>query len=109
MQEQVAPWCAAEGIDPPLALKLGVHAGPVIAISANDRLDYFGRTVNVAARLGGHSRGGDVVLLRELFQQASPAVTSGRPNLRIEAVTGRLRGLGSEQELVRLTVRPAAG
>jgi hypothetical protein len=41
MQAQVAPWCQAEAIDPPLALKLGGHAGPVIAISANDRLDYF--------------------------------------------------------------------
>jgi adenylate cyclase len=104
MQEQVIRWCKAEGIDPPLTLKLGVHAGPVIAISANDRLDYFGRTVNVAARLGAQSRGGDIVLLREVFEQAPPALMSERPNLRIEASSGRLRGLGSERELARLTV-----
>jgi hypothetical protein len=61
----------------------------------------------VAARLGGQSRGGDVVLLREVFEQASPVFTNERPNLRTEACTGRLRGLGSEQELVRLTVRQA--
>jgi adenylate cyclase len=104
MQEKVGPWCKAEAIDPPLTLKLGVHAGPVIAISANDRLDYFGRTVNVAARLGGQSRGGDVVLLREVFERASAGLIAKRPNLRIVPCTGRLRGLGSEQELVRLIV-----
>lgn len=53
--------------------------------------------------------GGDVVLLREMFDQASPALTSERPNLRIEACTGRLRGLGSERELVRVTVGSVEG
>jgi class 3 adenylate cyclase len=109
MQEQVGRWCLVEEISPPLTLKLGVHAGPVIAISANDRLDYFGRTVNVAARLGDQSRGADVVLLREVFEQASSALTSERPDVGVEAYTGRLRGLGSERELVRLTVGSAEG
>jgi class 3 adenylate cyclase len=104
MQEQVGSWCRAEGIDPPLVLKLGVHAGPVIAISANDRLDYFGRTVNVAARLGDQSRGGDVVLLRDVFEEASSAISSERASVHVEPCTGRLRGLAPEQELARLTV-----
>lgn len=30
--------------------KLGVHRGPVIAVTLNNRIDYFGRTVNIAAR-----------------------------------------------------------
>lgn len=35
----------------PLELKAGIHAGPSIAVNLNDRLDYFGTTVNLAARL----------------------------------------------------------
>ncbi|HLA45756.1 MAG TPA: DUF5939 domain-containing protein [Aggregatilineales bacterium] len=45
----------------PLTLKVGLHQGPCIAVNLNDRLDYFGSTVNIAARLEGQSRGDDVV------------------------------------------------
>lgn len=46
----------------PLKLKVGIHAGPCIAVTLNDRLDYFGCTVNLAARLEGISTGEDVVI-----------------------------------------------
>jgi class 3 adenylate cyclase len=36
---------------PPLRLKAGVHTGPAVAVTLNDRLDYFGSTVNLTARL----------------------------------------------------------
>jgi class 3 adenylate cyclase len=34
-----------------LALKIGIHEGPCLAVSLNDRQDYFGQTVNIAARV----------------------------------------------------------
>src|SRR5436309_14763706 len=46
----------------PLILKAGLHTGPCIAVTLNDRLDYFGSTVNLAARLEGLSSGTDVVI-----------------------------------------------
>jgi class 3 adenylate cyclase len=36
-----------------LLLKIGLHAGPCLAVMLNDRLDYFGQTVNIAARIQG--------------------------------------------------------
>ena len=36
-----------------LMLKIGIHEGPCLAVTLNDRLDYFGQTVNVAARVQG--------------------------------------------------------
>lgn len=36
-----------------LLLKIGMHEGPCLAVSLNDRQDYFGRTVNIAARVQG--------------------------------------------------------
>lgn len=50
--------------DQELTLKLGVHMGPSVVVTLNDRLDYFGSTVNMAARLQGQSAGGDIVLSR---------------------------------------------
>ena len=61
-----------------LVLTVGVHHGPAIAMTANGILDYFGRTVNLAARVAGQSLGGDVVVLRDVLAQASPAA-SRRP------------------------------
>lgn len=46
----------------PIDLKVGVHHGPCLAINQNERLDYFGSTVNLAARLGDISSGRDIVL-----------------------------------------------
>jgi class 3 adenylate cyclase len=36
-----------------LVLKIGMHEGPCLAVTLNDRLDYFGQTVNIAARVQG--------------------------------------------------------
>ena len=36
-----------------LLLKIGIHEGPCLAVTLNERLDYFGQTVNVAARVQG--------------------------------------------------------
>jgi class 3 adenylate cyclase len=108
LQGQVGAWCREQGIDPPLALKVGVHHGPAIAMTANDHLDYFGRTVNLAARVAGQSRGGDVVILRDVLDQST---LGGRDDITTESFTAGLRGLAHDQRLVRLAVAsgPPAG
>jgi len=45
----------------PLRLRIGIHTGPSVAVTLNDRLDYFGTTVNLASRLSGLSQGDDMV------------------------------------------------
>jgi len=55
-----------EGVEP-LVLKAGIHMGPCIAVTLNDRLDYFGSTVNMAARLEGQSYGSDIIISRALY------------------------------------------
>jgi len=52
----------------PLQLKAGLHTGPCIAVTLNDRLDYFGSTVNLAARLEALSSGNDVIISRPVFE-----------------------------------------
>jgi class 3 adenylate cyclase len=36
-----------------LLLKIGIHEGPCLAVVLNDRQDFFGQTVNIAARVQG--------------------------------------------------------
>src|SRR5438132_631826 len=56
----------------PLNLKAGLHVGPCIAVTLNERLDYFGSTVNLAARLEGQSTGEDIVISSDVY--ADPGV-----------------------------------
>jgi class 3 adenylate cyclase len=77
----------------PLGLKCSVHCGPCLAIRQNDRLDYFGTTVNTAARLCSVSRGSDIVTTDAVlgnFSAASLAEGRAGPDRAV------LRGLGSE-------------
>src|SRR5262245_51065504 len=61
IQQKVAEFNAGQG-QGGIVIKLGLHKGPCIAVTLNERLDYFGSTVNLAARLQGQSGGGDIVL-----------------------------------------------
>lgn len=54
----------------PLVLKAGLNTGPCIAVTLNDRLDYFGSTVNLAARLEGLSSGADVIISGSVYEDA---------------------------------------
>ena len=105
LQEDVTAWCLKQDIEPPLVLKVGVHHGPAIAMTANGRLDYFGRTVNLAARIADSSRGGDVVMLRQVLDEADRSFIDGR--VTTESFTTRLRGIDDDQYLVRLAVTDA--
>ena len=63
-QQQLADPNSAQ----PLTLKAGVHVGPCIAVTLNERLDYFGSTVNLAARLEGQSTGEDIVISTDVYE-----------------------------------------
>jgi class 3 adenylate cyclase len=43
---------AGRGTDD-LVVKIGIHEGPCLAVMLNERQDYFGQTVNIAARVQG--------------------------------------------------------
>ena len=85
-----------------LVVKLGLHMGPCIAVTLNERLDYFGSTVNMAARLQAQSEGGDIVVSAEA--SADPAL---RPMLETLTLTEENVVLKGYSEAVRfLRVRP---
>ncbi len=74
MQARIAEFNKSQGTaaGEELVIKLGIHVGPSVVVNMNDRLDYFGSTVNMAARLQGQSDGGDIVISRTVADD--PAV-----------------------------------
>ena len=53
-------------------LKIGVHRGASIAVTLNERLDYFGQTVNIAARVQNLADGDEICITEEVY--GAPAV-----------------------------------
>ena len=45
-----------------IMLKIGAHVGECLAVTLNERLDYFGRTVNLAARVQGLAAENEIYL-----------------------------------------------
>ena len=90
----------------PLTLKAGIHTGPCIAVTLNDRLDYFGTSVNMAARLEGLSTGEDIIISRALFED--PEVVSFIQSEGLTVTTFEMQLKGFENERVEL-LRVARG
>jgi class 3 adenylate cyclase len=85
-----------EGVAP-LTLKAGIHTGPCIAVTLNDRLDYFGSTVNMAARLEGLSTGQDVIISRALYDDPEVRELVDSENLSARRFDIELKGFAREQ------------
>jgi class 3 adenylate cyclase len=83
-----------------LVLKLGVHAGPSVVVNLNDRLDYFGSTVNMAARLQGQSDGGDIVISRSVADDPAVKPLLAKVGSREENVA--LKGFAAPIGFVRV-------
>jgi class 3 adenylate cyclase len=84
-------------------VKLGLFAGPCYAVTANGVLDYFGQTVNVAARLQGQAESGELVV-----PEATAREALGRGLLDARAMRGQeqvqLKGVEGGMTIARLRV-----
>jgi len=100
IQRQVADFNRQNDLAEGLVIKLGIHAGPTIAVTLNDRLDYFGSVVNMAARLQGQSQGGDLVLSTSIADD--PAVTELLRGLPMTQDRAQLKGFEQPEPFWRL-------
>jgi class 3 adenylate cyclase len=88
----------------PLGLKIGIHTGPCIAVTLNGRLDYFGCTVNMAARLEGLSTGGNVIVSQNAMADAEVDALIERDGLHVEPFEMELKGFADEKfQLYRIS------
>ena len=95
-----------EKISQAVQVKIGFHTGPVIAVNANEILDYFGRTVNMAARIQQQSVGSDIVISEHDYQDLleSNEFSLLNPTFVIESLTKQLHGVDGDTRLIRIQV-----
>jgi class 3 adenylate cyclase len=84
-----------------LVLKVGIHKGAAIVVTLNDRLDYFGQTVNIAARVQALADAGEICLTDEV--RATRGVAPLLSAYAVERNIARLKGVGDEVPVYRVT------
>jgi class 3 adenylate cyclase len=82
-----------------LLLKIGIHEGPCLAVVLNDRQDYFGQTVNIAARVQGLADSRTILATGPVVDHPQASTLLKRSGLEPVPQSRALRGI-SEQVAV---------
>ncbi len=99
MRAQIAQFNADAGSDL-IGLKIGLHAGACLAVTLNDRLDYFGQTVNIAARVQALAGAGEIVVTDYVL--SLPGAAELVADLESERSAVQLKGIGGDVGVHRL-------
>ena len=89
---------------PAIILKMGAHCGPSIAVTLNENLDYFGQTVNIAARVQSFADASEICLTEALY--TAPGVRELLIGRDVEEFDAPLRGVEGNARVYRIIVRP---
>ena len=82
-----------------LILKVGIHRGDAIVVSGRHGKDYFGQTVNIAARIGAIAGSGEIVLSDAVRQGSSvPDLLAGH---QVQEEQVSLKGVSREVVVYR--------
>jgi len=76
-----------------LLLKIGIHEGPCLAVSMNDRQDYFGQTVNIAARVQSLSTSQEIHITGPVIDAPGVATILDKEAIRPIQKEAALRGI----------------
>jgi class 3 adenylate cyclase len=99
IRERIAEFNERAGGDQ-LALKIGLHYGASLAVTLNDRLDYFGQSVNIAARVQGLAAAGEIVVTDDVLRQpGSEELVAG---LDRDSFDSELKGVAGAVRVHRL-------
>jgi class 3 adenylate cyclase len=88
---------------PAIILKMGAHCGPSIAVTLNENLDYFGQTVNIAARVQSFADASEICLTEALY--TAPGVHELLTGLHVEEFDAPLRGIEGSARVYRVVTR----
>jgi class 3 adenylate cyclase len=91
-----------EAVRDEILVKIGLHAGSTIMVNLNNRLDYFGQVVNMAARIQGTAGGGAIVVSAAVRKDAAAGERLSRHQASITRRMESLKGISGEQEVYSL-------
>ncbi len=85
-----------------LLLKIGIHEGPCLAVSLNDRQDYFGRTVNIAARVQGLATSRSIFATKRVVNDREASKLLESSGIAATPEKRSLRGIANQIEIFEI-------
>jgi class 3 adenylate cyclase len=86
----------AERKNEDLLLKIGIHEGPCLAVILNDSQDYFGQTVNIAARVQGLASSRAIYVTEPVVEDQNTQKILVGAGLRATKQLAALRGIADQ-------------
>jgi class 3 adenylate cyclase len=86
----------AERKNEDLLLKIGIHEGPCLAVTLNNSQDYFGQTVNMAARVQGLASSRAIFVTKSVVEDEKSAKILETSGLHPMMQRPALRGIADE-------------
>ncbi len=89
-------------VDEPLKgveVKIGLHRGPAIVVTTNRNLDFFGRTVNIAARVQGKGMPRHVLASASVVEDPEVSAFLTRSRLETRPIQAELKGIAGAHTL----------
>jgi len=91
-----------------LALNIGLHTGPCLAVTLDDRQDYFGMAVNVASRVQSLAEPDAVLATKPVLESPEVARLVESAGYRTASKTTSLRGVSEQFEIFEIRERDEA-
>jgi class 3 adenylate cyclase len=85
-----------------LLLKIGIHEGPCLAVSLNDRQDYFGTTVNIASRVQGLATSRSIFATRRVVTDSAASKLLQSAGIAATPEKRSLRGIARQVEIFEI-------
>jgi class 3 adenylate cyclase len=79
-----------------LVVKIGIHEGPCLAVMLNERQDYFGQTVNIAARVQSLSTSQEIHVTAPVIDAPAVATILEREAIKPIQKHAALRGIADK-------------
>ena len=83
-------------------IKVGIHNGSCIAVNLNDKIDYFGTSVNMAARIQGLSDGREIMISENFFNDSFDDKFIEEKQWKVDSFKTSLKGLKDTYKVYKL-------
>ncbi len=93
---------AIHDLDQDLLLKIGLHEGPCLAVVLNERQDFFGQTVNIAARVQGLADSHAILATRQVVENQAAARVLQKLGITPQEQKLPLRGISDRMTIYAL-------
>jgi len=79
-----------------IEVKIGLHTGPTIIVTLNNKLDYFGTTVNMAARIQAIANPKEIVISEKIFENKDVQKIISKYTKKVVKTKNKFKGIEGE-------------